>query len=87
MYGRAMKCDECGKMEMIDEAQSVYLVDGATFGWIILHVNQPLTDNFTYSGQSRSNVTAVADLCTISCALSFLRNASKDVTEIPKAEA
>lgn len=87
MYGRAMQCDECGKIKMIDMADDVYLVDGAAVGWIIIHLNQPLTDNFTYAGQSRSNVVASADLCTISCAQSFLRMAGKDITEIPKADS
>ena len=84
MYGRAMKCDECGKIAMIDPTTDVYSVDGAVFGWIILNINQPLEDNYTFRPQSRSNVTAVADLCTINCAQSYLRKCAQDVTILPK---
>lgn len=84
MYGRAMKCDECGKIDMIDPTTDVYSVDGAVHGWIILHINHPLEDNYTYKTQRRSNVTAVADLCTIGCAQSYLRKCAQNATELPK---
>lgn len=78
MYGRAMKCDECDKIAMIDPSLDVYSVDGAAYGWIILNINQPLEDNYTFHTKQRSNVTAVADLCTIQCAQSYLRKAAQD---------
>lgn len=82
MYGRAMKCDECGKIEMIDMTADVYSVDGAVTGWIILNVNQPLEDNYTFRKRSRSNVTAVVDVCTIQCAQTYLRHCAADATEV-----
>jgi hypothetical protein len=76
-----MKCDECGKMEMIDMKSDVYSVDGATHGWIILNINQPLEDNYTYRPPRRSDVTAVADICTLQCARTYLRNCLPDDSE------
>jgi hypothetical protein len=81
MYGRAMKCDQCGKIEMINPSLDVYSVDGATYGWIILNINQPLEDNYTFRPPRRSDVTAVVDVCTIQCANLYLRNCLPDAVE------
>lgn len=82
MYGRAMSCDVCGKIKMIDIASDVYLVDAAANGWIVLHINQPLVDNWTYKGIYQSHRTASIDCCTIDCAQKYLRESAEDSSPI-----
>ncbi len=86
MYGRAMQCDVCDQIKMIPQEHDVYLV-GATAaapGWIRLHINRPLLDNYTYRTQSRSTIEVGVDCCTIDCAQKFLREAAASSIELPK---
>ena len=86
MYGRAMQCDVCDKIKMVPQEHDVYLVDGsaAAPGWIRLHINRPLLDNWTYKSPSRSTMEAAVDCCTIDCAQKFLRNAADSSIELTK---
>lgn len=85
MYGRALSCDVCGNIKMVSVEDDIYLVDAAIPGWIRVHANKPLEDNYTYKPQSQSNVVGAVDCCTISCAQKYLRDCAADATEIPKA--
>lgn len=77
MYGRAMSCDVCGSIKMTTLDDDVYLVDGAVHGWIRVHVNQPLVDNYTYHGPTQSYAIGSVDCCTILCAQNYLRECSQ----------
>lgn len=78
MYGRAMSCDVCGTIKMTLPDDDVYLVDGAVSGWIRMHINEPLVDNYTYKGITRSNRISSIDCCTINCAQQYLRESAND---------
>lgn len=82
MYGRAMKCDICDTVKIVDIDESVYLVDNTLDGWIRIHVNRPLQDRYTHRTQRRSNIVQSVDCCTLMCASNFIRSCGEDSTEV-----
>lgn len=82
MYGRAMSCDVCEAIKMVLQEDDVYLVDNALPGWVRLHLNQPIVDNWTYKGTYQSHRISSIDCCTIDCAQKYLRAAAEDSSPI-----
>lgn len=69
---RAIKCDCCGTIEMMDRLMQDDLeLDGAPIGWIRLFINQAPRYAFNRDND-RGERTGWFDLCSRSCASSTI---------------
>lgn len=83
MYGRAMSCDVCSKVAMLNAGDDVYLVDSAPPGWIRLTMNHPKVYSWE-TDKPTSNTEAALDCCSLSCARSAISAAQDDTpAEVP----
>lgn len=74
MYGKSLKCDKCGYVEMMSEWPEHGL--GEEFpGWIRLGINQPIMYEWLFKReeQARSLLNDSFDCCSIGCAQDMLR--------------
>lgn len=89
MYGKAVKCDVCDRVEIINE----YLNDKATFfdagfeGWIRLTVNKPRDYGWSFRDPKFADTVDSVDCCSISCARDFLNKVHETVPADQPAES
>lgn len=73
MYGKAIKCDACDRLEMVNEWTDVHS-DLGVEGWIRMSINNPKEFSWTIEGKHTfARKQGHADLCSLSCARSYLR--------------
>ena len=77
-YGKAVKCDICERVEIIDD-NMVSFMDGFD-GWIRLAINKPRRYGWDTSGE-KATVTDTFDCCSISCAQTVLYDAAKSIAD------
>ena len=70
MYGKAIKCDICQKIEY-DPDHGGFFDLGFT-GWIRITANRPRDYNWSFNEPKYSSVSEAVDVCSIFCARDFL---------------
>ena len=72
MYGKSVKCDKCGKIEMLPSFDGVF--DAGFYGWIRMIVHAPKRWDYDTetSPNPRSETIDSVDLCSIWCARTYL---------------
>lgn len=80
MYGKAVKCDVCERMEIIrDFDLNTTFFDAGFAGWIRVTVNKPRDYGWTFRDAKHATVTDSIDACSIDCAQKFLRECGKTI--------
>jgi hypothetical protein len=75
---RAIKCDNCGTIEMMNQLmQDDMDLDGAPIGWIRLFINQAPRYSFNRNND-RGDRAGWFDICSRSCATSVIYNYNTD---------
>lgn len=87
MYGKAIKCDVCDKVEIVNDFDhSTTYFDAGFRGWIRITVNQPRDCGWRTSDDRYATTVDSIDACSIDCTQKFLRECHKTIP-LPGAEA
>lgn len=86
MYGKAIKCDVCARVEVIDQWIDSTFFDAGFRGWIRVTVNEPRDYGWTFRQERFATVVNSIDACSIDCAQKFLRETHKTVPADVDAE-
>lgn len=78
MYGRAIQCDVCDRMEIVDEWRETFF-DAGFRGWIRVTVNEPRDYGWTFRDAKHATTVTSIDACSIDCAQKFLRETHKTI--------
>lgn len=75
MYGKALKCDVCDRIEIVNDFDhGTTFFDAGFRGWIRVTVNEPRDYCWTFRDAKHATVTNSIDACSIDCAQKFLRD-------------
>lgn len=72
MYGKAVKCDMCDRIEIIDSWENTTFFDAGFRGWVRITVNEPR--DYGWPSRTAKHATEVnsVDCCSIACANDYL---------------
>lgn len=80
MYGKAVKCDVCDRIEIIrDFDLNTTFFDAGFEGWIRMTVNKPRDYGWTYRDPKYATTVDSVDCCSIDCAQKFLRTVHSSI--------
>lgn len=87
MYGKAVKCDVCDRIEIVDSFDlNNTFFDAGFQGWIRVTVNQPRDYGWTFRNERFATTVTSIDACSIDCAQKFLRTVHSTVPLPAEAE-
>lgn len=78
MYGKAVKCDMCDRIDIVDSWENTTFFDAGFRGWVRVTVNEPRDYGWAMSPRNATSVNSV-DCCSIDCAQKFLRECHKTI--------
>lgn len=78
MYGKAIKCDVCDRVEIVDAWDQTFF-DAGFRGWVRVTVNEPRDYGWTFRSEKFATVVNSIDACSIDCAQKFLRETARTV--------
>lgn len=87
MYGKGIKCDMCGRVEVIDGWSDSKFFDAGFRGWIRISLNAPRDYGWSFREPMHSSMVKTADCCSIDCTTQLLREASGTLTPSNAEEA
>ena len=74
MYGKAVKCDVCDRVEIIQQFDfSTTYFDAGFAGWIRITVNSPRDYGWTFRDPKHATTVDSVDCCSLECARKYLR--------------
>ena len=74
MYGKAVKCDVCDRVEIVKDFDiKTTFFDAGFAGWIRMTVNAPRDYGWRFHEAKYATTVDSVDCCSISCAREFLR--------------
>lgn len=80
MYGKAIKCDVCDKVEIINDFDhGTTFFDAGFRGWARITVNEPRDYGWRHSEARHATTVDSIDACSIDCAQKFLRDCSRTI--------
>ena len=85
MYGKAVKCDVCDRVDLIDQWLDTTFFDSGFRGWIRVTVNEPRDYGWNFRDARHATTVNSVDCCSIDCANKFLRQVRDTIplTEVP----
>jgi hypothetical protein len=87
MYGKAVKCDICNRMEIINDFDmKTTFFDAGFAGWIRMTVNAPRDYGWTFREPKFATTVDSVDCCSLDCARNFLRTVGDTVPADVPAE-
>lgn len=80
MYCKAVKCDICDRIDIVDSfGLDTTFFDAGFAGWIRITVNAPRDYGWTFRDPKFATTVDSVDCCSISCARDYLRKVSDSV--------
>ena len=85
MYGKALKCDMCDRIEIVDAWDQTFF-DAGFRGWVRVTVNEPRDYGWVFREEKHATTITSIDACSLDCAQKFLRECGKTVPSDDTAE-
>ena len=80
MYGRGVKCDVCGRVDIVEEP-NLPVFDAGFHGWVRVVINNPRDYGWTFREPKFAQMVEARDCCSLDCARKFLSEASATVPQ------
>ena len=88
MFGKAIKCDVCERMEIVREFDlNTTFFDAGFAGWIRITVNAPRDYGWSFRDPKFATTVDSVDCCSLGCAQKFLWKVRDTVPADEPAEA